>query len=98
FDSAPGGDALARRLHLPTSETQIDGPRELVQRLGVFHASFVTNLLFHRETALPLLPPEFLRSRYPHVLLSLALLRSAPAVFLPLKIVRAHMPPDTGEQ
>jgi len=98
FDTLPGGDAVVRGITPPTAETTIDGPGDLLRRLGIFHASFVSNLLFHRDTALAQLQPRMLRSRYPHTALALSLLRDAPATFLPGRLVRVTLPPDAGDQ
>jgi abequosyltransferase len=98
FDTLPGGDAVARRLARPTGETSIDGPADLLRRLGIFHATFVSNLLFHREAALPRLDARMLMSRYPHTALALSLLTDAPAWFLPGRLVRVTLPPDAGDQ
>ncbi len=98
FDSLPGGDAVFRRMSRPTERTTINGPHELLQRLGIFHATFVSNLLFHRATALAKMTPAMLKSRYPHTALALTMLRESPATFLPGKLVHVSLPADTGDQ
>lgn len=98
FDTLPGGDAMVRGLSPLKHETNIDGPADLIRRLGVFHASFVSNLLFHRESALARLDPRMLQSRYPHTALALSLMKDASAVFLPGQLVTVTLPPDTGDQ
>ncbi len=98
LDSLPGGDAVFRWISRPTESTTIHGPHELLQRLGIFHATFVSNLLFHRATALAKLMPAMLQSRYPHTALALTMIREAPATFLPGKLVRVSLPADTGDQ
>lgn len=98
LDSLPGGDVVFRGQRRPTAETVIYGPNELLRLLGIFHASFVSNLMFHRESALARLTPSMLQSRYPHTALALALLREKPATFVPKPIVRVTLPPDAGDQ
>ncbi len=98
FDTLPGGDAVFRRMPRPTERTTIHGPHELLQLLGIFHATFVSNLLFHRETALAKLTPAMLQSRYPHTAVTLTMLCDAPATFVPGKLVNVTLPADTGDQ
>jgi glycosyltransferase involved in cell wall biosynthesis len=98
FDSLPGGDAVYRGKMRPAKETTIESCHDLLRRLGIFHASFVSNLMFHRQTALCQLTPDMLQSRYPHTALALTMLHTTQARFWPLKLVRVILPPDTGEQ
>lgn len=98
FNSLMGGDAIVRDYRLPMIETSVGGPHELLTRLGIFHASFVSNVMFHRETALSRLSPDMVQSRYPHMALSLACLVDGSAKFLPVHLVQLDLPADTGEQ
>jgi glycosyltransferase involved in cell wall biosynthesis len=98
FDSLPGGDAVMRKMPRPSERTTIANLHDLLQKLGVFHASFVSNMMFHRETALAALTPAMLQSRYPHTALALTLLCTAPATFLPGRLVDVSLPPDVGDQ
>ncbi|MBX7102702.1 MAG: glycosyltransferase [Gemmataceae bacterium] len=98
FDTLPGADAVRRGIIRPTVETTIDGPDSLLSTLGIFHASFVSNLMFHREAALTDWPADVARTRYPHTMVALKLLRDRPAIFLPGRLVNVTLPPDTGEQ
>jgi glycosyltransferase involved in cell wall biosynthesis len=98
WNTLPGGDAVDRKLQLPTQETLLTGPDEALQRLGIFHTSFITNLMFHRESALAAWRPAMAMTRYPHTALAAALLVDRPAVFLPTALTKVHLPPDTWDQ
>lgn len=98
FNSLPGGDAVFRHSPPLASTTTFNGPQQLLRQLGIFHATFVSNLMFHRETALAQMTPDMLQSRYPQTALALTMLRTAPATFMPGKLVRVSLPPDTGDQ
>lgn len=97
-NSLPGGDAVFRGRRPPESACEIDGPGELLRTLGIFQTSFVSNLLFHTESARREWRPEFARSRYPHSILALRLLARHPAWFAPTRIVDVQLPPDAGDQ
>lgn len=98
FNSLPGGDAKDRRMTLPFSETTIAGPDELLERLGIFHASFISNLLFHRESALKQWCDNMAQSRYPHMALAATLLSTKPARFHPEALVHVYLPADASDQ
>ena len=98
FDSLPGGDAVIRKMSRPVERAVIAGPDDLLRKFGVFHASFVSNLMFHREAALAKLTPAMLQSRYPHTALALTMLCDAPATFLPGRLVSVTLPADAGDQ
>lgn len=98
FISLPGGDAIVRRFSWPADETILHGPRELLEKLGIFHASFVSNIMFHRPSALDHLQPDMLKSRYPHTALAFSMLRHSPAIYYHSCLVNVSLPPDSGEQ
>jgi glycosyltransferase involved in cell wall biosynthesis len=98
FNSLPGADILRRGQRLPSGPIMLPGVDAALATLGIFQMSFVTNLLFHRETALKRWPAEAGRSRYPHMVVALALLKHGGAVYRPEALVDAFLPPDAGDQ
>jgi hypothetical protein len=98
FNSLPGADVVRRGRRLPTEPTALPGVDAALETLGIFQMSFVTNLLFHRAAALERWPADVGRSRYPHMVVALALLKRGGAVYRPEGLVDACLPPDTGDQ
>lgn len=97
-NSLPGADAVRRGLKLPAQSIPLADASELLDRLGIFHASFISNLVFHRRSAIESWPGHAGRSRYPHMIVALALLRLRPAWYNPGGLVDVELPADTGEQ
>lgn len=60
----------------------ISGPVQANDELGVFHLSFIGNLMFRRETYERHYRESFAQSAYPHTCVLLSALRESPAVFV----------------
>lgn len=92
LNSYPGGDTLwYHRVNVGAGEAEIRDPAHLIRSLGIFHVSFLTNMVMRRSACLRHLDrctPRYYDSLYLHSCLALSMLAEAPALFLDRVVVK----------
>ena len=64
----------------------IHSPAELVRKLGLFHSTFIGNLIIRRDLFLSHNRERDVQSLYPHTIILLQILEKYPARYLPLPL------------